>query len=151
MLKKINFIFLICWIIMCVIIFLLSHQTSESSYQLTSGVIDSFNQQVNRFVEWDAWTGLRKLIFDNSRKFGHVLLYFVLTVFAIPAFYKNKFKSSSIVSFVINLLYAVTDEFHQSFISGRGASIGDILIDVIGIVMGIFLCYILHRINWKKQ
>ena len=41
--------------------------------------------------------------------------------------------------FVIALIYAVSDEFHQSFVAGRDSSGFDVSLDVIGRLMGAFL------------
>ena len=40
---------------------------------------------------------------------------------------------------VIAYLYAISDEFHQSFIPGRTSRFRDTLIDLIGIFIGIFI------------
>lgn len=42
-----------------------------------------------------------------------------------------------VVGFV--MLYAISDEFHQSFIPGRGASFKDVCIDTLGGISGILV------------
>lgn len=44
-----------------------------------------------------------------------------------------KQKQSLIIAIVLSLLYAASDEFHQSFVSGRSAEISDFLADSAGI------------------
>jgi VanZ family protein len=39
----------------------------------------------------------------------------------------------------IGIAYAITDEIHQSFVRGRHASPIDVLIDTVGLAIGIFL------------
>jgi VanZ family protein len=39
----------------------------------------------------------------------------------------------------IGIAYAITDEFHQSFVRGRHASPIDVLIDTVGLAIGIFV------------
>lgn len=47
-------------------------------------------------------------------------------------------------------LYAVTDEWHQSFSPGRSSAWMDVLIDSCGVLIGAFLCAaILHL--WRKK
>ncbi|MCI9430690.1 MAG: VanZ family protein, partial [Lachnospiraceae bacterium] len=41
------------------------------------------------------------------------------------------------------------DEYHQSFVSGRGASVRDVMIDSIGVLPGIFLVRITGFIGRK--
>jgi len=45
-----------------------------------------------------------------------------------------------LLSFVITILYAISDEAHQYFVPGRFATLIDIIFDTIGIILG--LCYI---------
>ena len=40
---------------------------------------------------------------------------------------------------IIAYLYAISDEIHQSFIPGRAARFQDTLIDLIGILIGLFI------------
>lgn len=41
-------------------------------------------------------------------------------------------------------LYAASDEFHQSFVGTRGASVGDVLLDTLGALLGLGACVLLH-------
>ena len=51
---------------------------------------------------------------------------------------------------LIGSSYAILDEFHQSFISERSASILDILIDTLGFLFGILLVMIVIKIVKRK-
>jgi VanZ family protein len=61
-------------------------------------------------------------------------------------------------SFVICVLYAITDELHQSIVPGRGPSRFDIMIDSLGAFTGITFYLIISNIKnkisgrhfWKK-
>lgn len=46
---------------------------------------------------------------------------------------------------VICLLYALSDEYHQSFVSGRRSAWQDVLIDVLGACVALFLMSVLLR------
>ncbi len=77
----------------------------------------------------------------SLRKIAHVLEYAILTFLLIRAFgIKNKYGIT--VSIIIALLYAVSDEYHQTFILGRNGKLIDIGIDSIGILLTSLLCYI---------
>lgn len=41
--------------------------------------------------------------------------------------------------FLITVFYGASDEYHQSFVSGRDASVVDLLSDAVGAVVGIWL------------
>lgn len=41
----------------------------------------------------------------------------------------------------ICILYAISDEFHQLFVPGRGGQIRDVLIDSTGAIVGVAICF----------
>jgi hypothetical protein len=49
------------------------------------------------------------------------------------------------LAFVLTVLYAVSDEYHQTFVPGRNGTPADALIDAAGAGLGLWL---LHR--WQK-
>jgi hypothetical protein len=49
------------------------------------------------------------------------------------------------ISASVSTAWAVIDEWHQRFVPGRYASVGDVLLDVIGIAGAIVLWYLLSR------
>ncbi|HAM38459.1 MAG: hypothetical protein A2539_06400 [Elusimicrobia bacterium RIFOXYD2_FULL_34_15] len=76
------------------------------------------------------------------RKAAHIVEYFILTLLLYRAFRKSFFLSFTAIIFwssFLSLLYAVSDEFHQSFIPNRDGNFGDVLIDAIGILLVVFI------------
>jgi VanZ family protein len=71
------------------------------------------------------------------RKIAHVGEYFILTFFLYRAF-KGSFNLSVSRLYVYPsaaaFLYALSDEFHQSFIPQRSCAAEDVLIDILGIL-----------------
>ena len=63
------------------------------------------------------------------RKIAHCVEYFILTFFLHRAF-KGSFNMGIFQLFVypaaLSFFYAVSDEFHQSFVPGRSASVRDV-------------------------
>jgi VanZ family protein len=43
------------------------------------------------------------------------------------------------VSLVLGIAYAASDEVHQRFVPGRHGSVSDVLIDTVGVAIGIYL------------
>ena len=60
------------------------------------------------------------------------------------------FKKTVILSFLFSVIYASTDEFHQTFVVGRDGNIVDVLIDSSGSLVGILLSSILYFLVIKK-
>jgi len=75
------------------------------------------------------------------RKIAHVLEYFILTFLLLRAF-GNK---SIILSIIIAVLYAFSDEYHQTFVFGRHGALKDVGINSIGILLMSFMWYIRNK------
>ena len=76
------------------------------------------------------------------RKIAHMAEYFVLAFLFYKALgnYKLSYRKVLIFSFILTVLSAILDEFHQSFVAGRSASAFDVIIDTVGaIILIIFL------------
>jgi VanZ family protein len=76
------------------------------------------------------------LIHGVIRKLGHVTEYFILGILLFRAFRRGSKESLRwrwvFYSFLFVMLYAASDEFHQSFVSTRTASLFDVGIDTLG-------------------
>ncbi len=81
------------------------------------------------------------------RKAAHIFEYAVLAILLFNAFSRSfekkqkqpSFKTVVFYVFLISFLYAVSDEFHQTFVFGRSGNIKDVLIDSVGIILGIIV------------
>ena len=83
-----------------------------------------------------------------SDKVAHLLVYFVLCGLTYRAIvYQNRFpmlKEWSVLScLLITIAYGASDEFHQSFVPSRDASVYDLAADALGALL--FLLFILLR------
>ena len=80
------------------------------------------------------------------RKNAHGFMYMILACLVSSAFFAfNKRGKDAIVYILfICLFYAVTDEFHQSFVPGRGSLVSDVLVDFAGALIGLTFFYIIY-------
>jgi len=80
-----------------------------------------------------------------TRKVAHFLEYGVLAFLAARAFSKSSGRWLSrrwlMVSLLLVVVYSLADEYHQSFVPSRGASIYDSLIDTLGGLTSLMLYY----------
>lgn len=82
------------------------------------------------------------------RKVAHITEYFILFMLLYFAIKKlNQYRESILKASIFTVLYACTDEFHQLFIQGRAGRIQDVLIDSIGIVIGIIVIWIYSKMK----
>ena len=93
------------------------------------------------------------------RKLGHFSEYAILGFFAF-AYFSNIFQTgrekiqletSFFISFLFCFSYAVSDEFHQTFVIGRDGNFIDVLIDSVGVLFGIMISYILLFLKIFKK
>lgn len=72
---------------------------------------------------------------------------------ALLSTYENiKRKNQIYISTMLGILYAISDEIHQSFTPGRGPKITDVFIDSLGVFFGIIvILLIVEIINIKNK
>ena len=107
-------------------IFWFSHQDGRKSARQSTYVKKQVNKVIGKGVRF------------NIRKNAHFFIYMSLGMSLLLSREKvGKREILKVVGFVI--LYAISDEFHQSFIPGRGASFKDVCIDTLGGISGILV------------
>lgn len=145
------FVFAFFTIFMMVVIFMFSAQNGDAS-QATS---DGFLAKVLSFVEvlfgggkFGIW--LTDLFTACVRILAHGFIYALLGFFASGSAFCLKCMNSPIKRFVsvmaFCLTYAVTDEIHQIFVPCRSFEFGDIAVDFVGSVVGIFVFLVFFSI-----
>lgn len=78
--------------------------------------------------------------FDSMQTYfemaGHLLIYAMLTQ-AFLFGLNNRDLKSLFTAGLLAMLYGVSDEIHQSFVPGRVASIADLGVDLVGILLSL--------------
>jgi VanZ family protein len=83
-----------------------------------------------------------------GRKLGHMATYLALTLAWFWALRPVAPTPGAIaIAAAVSFLYAVSDEYHQSFVEGRTGSPLDVAIDAIGITLGWMLLRYDHRVR----
>lgn len=79
------------------------------------------------------------------RKFAHMAEYFMLAVAVSFPFYVYGLRGFPLMltAGIICVAFAAGDEYHQSFVAGRGPSVKDVGIDSIGVFFGILTVQII--------
>ena len=88
-----------------------------------------------------------------ARKAAHVTEYAILTGLLFRALRGSMvgFWRRAAIALIPALIFAPTDEFHQSFVPSRTASPIDVLIDYSGAILGIVICRALHLGLTRRQ
>lgn len=148
-----GYIFCIISIVMMIVIFSFSNQNGETSYGVSSFVLDilkNININIDKHIP----------LINNSadytlRKIAHITLYFILGIFVSCStlFIKKNGKGYHIfgISSIICFMYACLDEFHQTFINGRTGQFKDVGYDAIGFVSAILLVISINKIITRHK
>ncbi|MEK4530976.1 VanZ family protein [Solibacillus sp. FSL K6-1554] len=148
MLKSLTWITVFLWMIL---IFYFSQQPVNISNGLSTTITEQLIETVQTIVP------LEEVHVDTVnhivRKNAHFIIYFFLGIFILGALRKNginRIRSIWLALFVC-IIYAVSDEFHQLFVPGRGAQVKDVLIDCAGAAFGIGTATIISSIRKREK
>ena len=136
------------------IIFGFSNQDGETSGSISRKITEIITKNINSIqnLPKDEKEIKLKKIEHIVRKLAHFSIYTVIGVLlmSLMSTYKIKQKNRIIISAVIGLLYAISDEIHQAFVPGRGPLVSDVFIDFSGVIMGMLIAYIIIRFCLSK-
>lgn len=78
---------------------------------------------------------------------GHFIAYGLLAIFVVRAlqFEIRNSLNRAMIAFLFTLVYGMSDEFHQSFVPGRDASVGDLVVDGVGALVALAMFYFVSR------
>lgn len=118
-----------------------------------SGIYYLSSQPLEFLAAFDQWTWL-------IRKFAHIFEFGVLTflIFRILKYTEKRHIYWDLFwAFAFAILYAISDEYHQTFVPGRVGNYKDVLIDSIGGIIAVWLLYLryhherIRQLKYKKQ
>lgn len=84
------------------------------------------------------------------RKLAHFTEYLILGLLVANMFTKNNINNLYLISIILCIIYATSDEIHQLFVPGRACQLRDILIDSIGSITGVYLHKLINTKILKK-
>ena len=153
-------LFLIMLAITFYAIFKFSSQDGELSSSVSRKVTTFFVELLSKVKNMDAGLKLHYItkLEPIVRKLAHFSIYTIVG-FSIMGFMctfniRNIFKF--IISNFVGIIYAVSDEIHQSFTPGRSPRVLDVCIDSLGVLTGIFILIFLiilleSVVDWLKR
>ena len=160
--KKIVVFLIIGWLIL---IFIFSAMTSrESNLKSVATISQTINFIItktnslgltNKNLTTNKINKLSKSLNIPFRKCMHASIYFVLAIFILIYYHKKDIPILNKIIYTIFLcfLFALLDEYHQTFVAGRYGQMLDVFIDMIGSILAIILWFFIEKIlkNSKKR
>ena len=137
------------------IIFGFSSQDGEESGGISSRVTEFILEKSNTYKNIEE--NRQDEIFERTekiiRKIAHFSIYALVgfLLMGLVSTFKLKEKSRILISLILGVLYATSDEIHQLFSPGRSAQITDVYIDTLGILVGIFVILLFIKIFEKMK
>jgi len=133
------------------VIFAMSTDVGSSAH--TSRIIEPLVLWIKPNASHDEF----ELVHSCIRKLGHLSEYAVLALLVLRAMRRTLLLApgrwswqAAGVTLLIAASYAATDEWHQSFIPGRTAALGDVAIDSCGALVGLTLIFLWYKLNSLK-
>ncbi len=154
----VHYIFIVLTILTALLIFLLSSENAEKSSETSGRVVrlilsilvkdySSLNETEKEELVGRYSYFIRKLAhFSEYALFGFFLFAAMMTQRKSPSYRK-----CIPLSLLFSFLYAVSDELHQNFSSGRFPSFCDVLLDTSGAFSGIMLAFLLLCLCRKRK
>ena len=143
------------------VIFYFSAQPAEKSSAVSESFIESFLKTfLSNFknLSEQQRTELVESLQFIVRKTAHACVYACLAISAFGFFKTFKLKKSfepALFSLLLSLVYAVSDELHQTAVEGRSGEVRDVLVDTCGAAFGlalvILICALIKKIRSGKK
>ena len=125
------------------IIFGFSSQDGEKSGNISKKITEEIITRIPQIQEKEQneREAITLRIEKVIRKIAHFSIYTAvgLLLMALISTFEMKEKNRIIISLIIGIIYASSDEIHQSFVPGRSPMITDVMIDTMGVMLGILL------------
>lgn len=132
-------------LIVMIIIFGFSGADGQQSGSLSLAIAKEISNVLNKIGLEVSPTTLHLPI----RKLAHMSEYALLFITAMWAF--TGIAKRYLWAFMLSVLFAISDEAHQLFVPERAGSIVDVLIDTVGIIIGMSVYWVILRIKVAKQ
>ena len=125
------------------IIFGFSSQDGEKSGNISKKITEEIITRIPQIQEKEQneREAITLRIEKVIRKIAHFSIYTAvgLLLMALLSTFEMKEKNRIIISLIIEIIYACSDEIHQSFVPERSPMITDVMIDTMGVMLGILL------------
>lgn len=160
----VSWLMVIIW--MCFIFYLSSMNSYESNHhskKTITSVIEKTVDTTNKFKITDEHpTKKREEVMTEKlnkplRKVAHASVYFVLAIFvmyalkATSSYFDKKIIITVLITLIVCIFYASSDEYHQVFVSGRTGQFIDVVIDTFGSTLGIISILGVKKLLKNKQ
>ncbi len=140
--KKIIMIFsAVLMVLTLIAIWRFSAQSAADSSALSGHLAEIINDNpwLNQVMDVDILEAI-------LRKLAHGFVYLILGIGMTGVMVMQPMRLTLLLVPLTGIFFAALDELHQSFVPGRGPAVRDVLIDAVGVCLGMFLMMLLRQI-----
>lgn len=154
--KRRTFIMVLIWM---TVIFIMSSQQGEESGAVSGSVSYQVVSVVDKVLHWNLseqeMIARAEAIQYPVRKCAHMTEYAILAILLACHLYSytslRKQKWRWFFAWLLAVVYAATDEYHQTFVSGRSGNPVDVGIDATGACIGLLVLGLYYMILLKRR
>ena len=151
-----DIIIVLCWM---GIVFTFSNQGGNASTNFSKSIVADIVDMIHTESDFTAKERAALINKYNHifRKLAHYSIYLVggIAIISFMNGLTNKRWKSILFTILIGFTYALSDEFHQSLVSGRDSRFTDVMIDTAGVITGVIVYLvsidILNKIKEKRR
>lgn len=143
--KVISIALVIFW---CILVFYLSSEVADDSSETSGTVIKCILKIIYGDIDEIVLESITNNVQGLVRKIAHFVLYTVggIVIYNMVQCFLISKKQIIILSWLLGICYAFTDEVHQLFVLGRSGELRDVCIDSLGVLFGICIIFALKLI-----
>lgn len=140
-------IFWILTFLLMTVIFIFSSRPGDLSIQDSAWFLDKA-KIMDEEEALDTSNMQAMVVQRKIRKAAHIILFasLAMLIYASIYGYAGKALESGVISWLLTILFAISDEIHQYFVPGRSAQLQDVIRDGKGALIGCLLMMILFLI-----
>ena len=152
--KIINILLWIMVVVTMCTIFYFSHQPAKVSSKTSNKIAKKIVNTVSKNKPQSEKKKIEKKVNDTLRTLAHFSLFALLGGFLMGAMimsfsHKKSLVYLFILTLILVLMYALSDEYHQTFIQGRTAQFIDIVVDFSGCLLSSGIIFMFNK--FRKQ
>lgn len=135
--KLVSAVILLCWMIF---IFSMSNKNGEASSDISSSLIKKSVQIITRIKDEKKLDEISKKYSFIVRKSAHFCEYFILAILVMNVLINFGINKHLVIyTSLFCIVYAISDEVHQLFISDRSGQVSDVILDSTASIISSYL------------
>lgn len=144
------FILVIVWM---AFIFFMSAQTAEDSLLASGKVSGLLTRIASGLYKGNIPEKVAEYLQNGFfiRKAGHIIEFFILGILVYALLRRQGMKRTALISVIICVAYAASDEIHQMFVPERGPLLTDVIIDGIASAAAVLLMWVPWRVSMRRS